>query len=383
MVTMESIIKTGVDRLVDLIKEKGKITITDAANSLGVSRTTIEEWTDFLEEEGIVRIEYKLTTPYLTLRKLTKKDVETKAKEFHGKKDIFVRKAESMLSYLGKEAKELKLVKAEFDKLKKELGLEVGAVKSELKDLEKYGELKKDIDAQMLKQKQDFIKKMDEINNMILKEQRKYQQIINEVEEEEKKLEEERLKESTIEENEKKLKERIKEFGDMIVKIKKNLQDEDKKIIDTKNHIKRLKDLAKKFKEEMKKERKRIIPLIEKSKQQESKILELQKEVTKKIEGKEKTLKATKGISDKFKEFFEKKMKTEELVNRVNEDRDELEKELVDLIKKAKSFQLSSKSSKVGDQIVELEKKFEEIDEKKNKFEEELKRLTSLLSRKK
>ena len=76
----------------------------------------------------------------------------------------------------------------------------------------------------MLEQKQNFIKKMDEINKMILKEQRKYQQIISEVEEEEKKLEEEKLEESTIEENEKKLKERINEFGDMVIKIKKSLQ---------------------------------------------------------------------------------------------------------------------------------------------------------------
>lgn len=383
MVTMESIIKTGVDRLVDLIKEKGRISIPDAANRLGVSHTTVEEWADFLEEEGIVSIEYKLTTPYITLRKLSKKDIETKAKEFHGKKDVFIRKAESMLNYLSKEAKELKHVKAEFDKLKQELGLEVETVKAELKELDKYEELKKDIDKQMLEQKQDFIKKINDINKVIAREQGRYQQIINEVEKEEEKLEEERLEEHNIEENEERLKGRIKEFEGMVIKIKKSLQSEDKKILDTKKHIKRLKNLTKSFKEEIRKERKQVIPLIEKSKQQESKVLELQREVTKKIEEKEKTLEATKGISTKFKEFFEKKMRTEELVNKVNEDRDELEKELIILIRKAKSFQLSSKSSQVGDQITELEKKFSDIDKKKGLFEGELKKLTDLLSGKK
>ena len=186
-----------------------------------------------------------------------------------------------------------------------------------------------------------------------------------------------------IEENEERLKERLNEFRGMVSKIKKSLQSEDKKLFDTKQQIKRLRNMTKKFKEEIKQERKQIIPLIEKSKQQEGKILELQKEVTKKIEEKEKTLKSTKGISDKFKEFFDKKMRTEELVNKVNEDRDELEKVLISLIKKAKSFQLSSKSSKAGDQIVELENKFNEIDEKKGLFEEELRKLTSLLSEKK
>src|SRR3989338_5380932 len=131
-----SVIETGVDKLVKIVKERGKIALADAAKELGVSTTVIQEWVDFLEEEGIISVEYKLTKPYLVERKLTKKEVEEKAKEFTNKKDVFVRKAEVNLSFLEKQAAELKKAKDEFDRLKNELGLDVGSLKDELKELE-------------------------------------------------------------------------------------------------------------------------------------------------------------------------------------------------------------------------------------------------------
>ena len=111
MVGTSSIIETGVDRLVRLVKERGKIAMQDAAKQLGLSKTVIEEWADFLEEEGIISLEHSLTKSYLIERKLTKKEVEVKAKEFSGKKDVFVRKAEVTTSFLEKEADKFKDVK--------------------------------------------------------------------------------------------------------------------------------------------------------------------------------------------------------------------------------------------------------------------------------
>ena len=105
-----NIIETGVDKLVNLVKERGKIAMADAAKELGVSTIVIQEWVDFLEEEEIISVEYRLTKPYLVERKLTKKEVEKKAKEFSSKKDVFVRKAEVGLNFLEKQAGDLKKV---------------------------------------------------------------------------------------------------------------------------------------------------------------------------------------------------------------------------------------------------------------------------------
>ena len=93
------------------------------------------------------------------------------------------------------------------------------------------------------------------------------------------------------------------------------------------------------------------------------------------IESKEKNLSNAKKASKKMKEFFKKKMGVLDVIEKANKDRNDLERELIDLIKKAKSFQLSSKSRDVGTEIVDLEKKFKDVDEKKKAFEQELKKV--------
>ena len=71
MAIESSVIETGVDKLVNIVKERGRIALTDAAKELGVSTTVIQEWVDFLEDEGIISVEYKFTKPFLVERKLT------------------------------------------------------------------------------------------------------------------------------------------------------------------------------------------------------------------------------------------------------------------------------------------------------------------------
>lgn len=58
------VIKTDVDRLISLVEQKKEISMEDAAKELGISPKVIESLGDILEEEGIVHIKYKFTTPY-------------------------------------------------------------------------------------------------------------------------------------------------------------------------------------------------------------------------------------------------------------------------------------------------------------------------------
>ncbi len=60
------IVTTDVDRLVDLLKARREIAVKEAAESLGVSIETVESWVGFLEEEGLVSLSYKFTTPFIT-----------------------------------------------------------------------------------------------------------------------------------------------------------------------------------------------------------------------------------------------------------------------------------------------------------------------------
>ncbi len=58
-------ITTSVDSLVNLVKKKGRISVEEASKTLKLSPEVVMEWANFLEEDKIVLIEYKLTTPFL------------------------------------------------------------------------------------------------------------------------------------------------------------------------------------------------------------------------------------------------------------------------------------------------------------------------------
>ena len=373
-----SVIETGVDKLVKIVKERGRIALADAAKELGVSATVIQEWVDFLEEEGIISVEYKLTKPYIVQKQLTKKEVETKAKEFAGKKDVFVRKAEVSLSFLEKQAEELKNVKGEFDKLKNDLGLDLDTVRNELKELEKYQQLKEELRRQVEEQRREAKTKMEEFAKQILTEQKKYWEFVADIKREREALAKENTDAASLEESEKILNKKLEELKGMVGTIEKKLSAENTAIKDSESHIQRLGLLIENIKQRVEEEKSVIEPLIQKSREQEKKVIELQDRILKKISENEKSVSNAKTITGKFKNLFEKKLMAMDLIYKVNKDRDELEKNLMELIKKAKGFQLTMKRGDVGKEMIELEKKFSEVDKKKGVFENELKKLISI-----
>ena len=381
MEIQSSVIETGVDKLVNLVNERGRIALQDAAKELGVSTTVIQEWVDFLEEEGIIGVEYKLTKPYLVERKLTKKEVETKAKEFASRKEGFVRKAEVSLSFLEKQAQELKKVKSEFDRLKQELGIELDTVRGDLKELERYQQLKEELQKQVEEQKNEAKLKIEELTNRVLREQKKYQELIAGIQKEREELSKEKTEAQSIEESEKILNRKLTELKGMIASIEKKISDEDIAIKNSEFHIEKLNLLIDEIKQRVEEEKSIIDPLVDKSREQNKKVIELQNKILKKIAKKQASVSNVKSITKKVKDFFQKKLAVADMVDRVTKDRDELEKSLIELIKKAKSFQLSAKSGDVGKQMLELEKKFNEVDKKKAQFEEELKEFSSVFKK--
>ena len=378
MAIESSIIETGVDKLVHIVRERGKIALADAAKELGVSPTVIQEWVDFLEEEGIISVEYKLTKPFLVDRKLTQKEVEVKAKEFTNKKDVFVRKAEVNLSFLEKQAEELKKVKSAFDNVKNELGLKLDTVRSELSELEKYQQLKEELQKQVIEQKSNTKLKIDDFTKQVLREQKKYKELVSDIKKEKDELAKERAEARSIEESEKILNEKLLDLKAMIRLIEKKILNEDTSIKNSELHIERLSQLIEEIKQSVENEKSSISPLMEQSEELEKKMVELQDKIIKKISQNPKNESEIKEMTRKIKEFFDKKFVIVNLVDKVNKDRDDLEKSLIELIKKAKSFQLTTKQANMGNDMVDLEKKFNEVDKKKEMFEDELKKLTSL-----
>jgi len=93
-------IATAIDSLVELIKEKKKLTLEQASQELGLPENIINEWSNFLEEEGIIKITYKFTTPYLELKEKVKDSNEEE--DLKRRVDLATRKLDLILSKLKK-----------------------------------------------------------------------------------------------------------------------------------------------------------------------------------------------------------------------------------------------------------------------------------------
>jgi len=96
-------IETGVDKLVKLVAAEKKVSIEDAAKELGVPISLVQEWADFLEQEGLLDTEYSLSKSYLLEKRLSRDDVVQKSKEYDTKKDAFIRKVDIALGRLESE----------------------------------------------------------------------------------------------------------------------------------------------------------------------------------------------------------------------------------------------------------------------------------------
>jgi len=128
----KELLKTGVDELVKLIREKNKITVSNAAKELGVSPDAIDEWADFLEEDNIIDIEYKFANTWLINKKLRKEEIKEKVKNVEVERNIIIRKSESLLNLLDKKGGDIIKIKKEFSKIKNEIHSEAKSVHDEL-----------------------------------------------------------------------------------------------------------------------------------------------------------------------------------------------------------------------------------------------------------
>lgn len=93
-------ITTAVDSLVELVNSKQRISLEDASKELGIPENIINEWATFLEEEDILTIEYKFTTPFLVAKSA---QVTIDIKELENELELITRKLEYTLSYLEKQ----------------------------------------------------------------------------------------------------------------------------------------------------------------------------------------------------------------------------------------------------------------------------------------
>lgn len=108
------LISTEVDKLIRLVKERGKVEIREAAAELSMPIQSIEDWAHVLESEGLIKIRYQLTKEILEWNPLSAQEQEKKQKSLTERKAQVIGKLESM-------AKNVEEGKVELNALKEQL----------------------------------------------------------------------------------------------------------------------------------------------------------------------------------------------------------------------------------------------------------------------
>lgn len=378
-------IETGVDRLVQLVKDRKRISIADSAKKLGVSKIVLQEWADFLQEEKIIDIDYKLTTTWLIEKKFTEEDIKDKKSALQNLKDNFIRKVETAIQGIDNDSDGLKKIKGEFEKIKKEVGKELELVQGQVNELESFENLKKNIDHEIITQQVEFKNHMKKIHEDLLEEEKKYQNLVGSIGKEKDFVKHEEEEVKILMGDEDKLNFKLKQIKDIIETTHKKIHDNNEKIEFEKDHIKSLESLTNKLEQTVIKKRKSIDPLLIKSKESEQKIVEIQDKLLEKVLQRKAIISkaATQGKSsiESFKAFFDKKAQIDELLMKIEEDRINLKTELSDLIKKAKMLEIVSNTKETDKNIIELKRAMETVEDKKEYFKNEVNNLLNIVQK--
>ena len=377
-------IETGVDKLVKLVAKEKKIEMSEAAKQLGVSTAIVQEWADFLEDEGLVDTQYSLSKTFLIEKRLTKGEVQKKEKEYENKKEAFTRKVDTILHQLETETADFENIKTQYYALKDQIGDQIDAIKDELEQLRHYEELKKNIDGDILKQKVEYQKTLDEIHTRVVAEERRYTKIVEDIDAEKAKLHSERSEFTDIKREEDELQKRIEALQDIIKGVTIRLATQAQGMGMHEERMKKLYDLEEKLRAEIvERKEKEIEPLLKVSKDQEARIGRIQDEIVTKIkERRQKVLSVdmeSQEITKRFEAFFEKRSRTEEVIKELEKAKMEMKEELNGLILKAKAYDLAAKNSDTNAHIKQLEGKIKSFDDKKSVFTQKLEKLKQII----
>ncbi|MFP4118610.1 MAG: hypothetical protein ACLFTH_00990 [Candidatus Woesearchaeota archaeon] len=342
----------------------------------------MEEWAELLEQENIVQLSYKVSKMYIEAKEQTKDDVVKAAKEVYSERDALQRKVDAAIRAIDKDTSGFEEVRKEFDVIQKSIKDELEKVRKESEELEHYDSLKKNLGKELQEQKKVFDKFRKEYDEQIKEFQRKYDTSIKELRNEE---------------------EEIKKYQKNIEQLKKDRSRVEKKINDS---IKELKDISKDFDNQLeaihgsekkisriKKSISKLSTNIDEVKAKNLKVLAKKVgERREEIEAKQKALvddaqlkvkeiKGYIGTGQKFYEHFKgafmKKIKTRELIDNIEKEKQELKNELVKLQKRISAFTISKNNSNVKKEFDDIEKLFEQYSKRKSKLVEKINYLLS------
>jgi len=377
-------IKTGVDKLVELVAEKKKVTVDDAAKKLGVGKEVVQEWAEFLEEEGVISLDYSLSKVWIVEKRITKEDVISGAKEVSSEKEALARKIDVAITALQDETTGFENIRKEFANIQGHIKNEVEIVKKQLTELERYDSLRNNIDKDVSKQRQGYESFIKEAQEKLKLESEKYDELKGAIEKERKNLEQygqklEELKRlrNDYERTVNSLKESLKNIDEVMEDYRKKFDSSNKVVSTYKTALDRLTAEISERKGSV------LTKRIAELKSGEERLLKNQLELENEIKEKLGALRSYSGMGEKvhkgFDGVFSKNITTEKLIAEIENDKTDMTKDLEALKAKVLAFTLLTNNSTVKSQLKDMAYTLESFEHKKLSLRYKIEKLLGII----
>ena len=386
MAGKKSVIETGVDKLVKLINTRKKISVKDAARELGVSVSSIEEWADFLEEEGIINIQTHLATVYLTEKKVGKKELVEKVKEVKEEKDAFLRRVESSMNTMERSEEELKLMGSECRNMRSLLEEKFSALGKKLDEIEDFRKGHGELGKRHRKLEDEYAKKLDELDKRLREEEKKHKRMMEAIEHEIKEIDADKGDVSKSKEGEKALCSRLSEINRMIDAARKEIEKGDAKIALDEERLKRCGEAATKMRDSIRSTSEEIDELSKKFKASRKELESMESDFLRDVEHMSKgqlnkigPYKEGKELVAKLKKFFDQTKDFRTAIESAEREEQEIKAHFEKLSKKVKAFSVVASVPGIKEEMAGLHKELAEIESRKDKLSAQLTKLRGII----
>jgi hypothetical protein len=340
------VIETGVDQLVQIVKQHARVSVEDAAKELGYDKDIIMEWALFLEEEGIINVEYKLTNTFLVSRTLTKKEIVLKQKEISDKKDVVLRKANMLRSMIEKENQGFEELNKEFVSLREEVSKEAEILQKDIADYERLKTLKEEMDSKIIQTRTQMQTAADNLKISLSQDKIEYTKVLYQMRSDEQALKKLVENSSHVVFTEHALKNQMQAIRQALKKLETQLNSEDAKIHETRKNIIDSRKKLLSLKQNIAEKQHKVI------KELESKRKTMQKDVEKSAKMMLSKLAAIKSDETRFEDklkrhekaymMLKEKQRLQKMMENIRADNVSLNKEVDELIAKIMLAKVSS-----------------------------------------
>ncbi|MFC1753259.1 hypothetical protein ACFL96_07685 [Thermoproteota archaeon] len=380
---VQALIKTGVDKLVDLISKEKKLSLTAAAKKLGVNIANVEEWADFLEEEELITVDHTLSGTFLLPRKLTKAEIKVKTQEYKGEKDAFMRKVGSVMSNVEREAEDIKLMRTEFKNLHKEIGDDLEKVQDELGTIDKFRDFEQKINEKKSEFEKSCGKNTESMNSRLNMLQKRLDSLSQVKTKKEKDVSQKEEEVAGLIQKEQRLMHLLDSFEKSAEDLQTKIKKSDKALKLDQKELTDLKTLQETFKKDVEKSRTQLNALAGEQKEKQAQIKEMEGEFLSKLKKsavfRDAKLADAKKLQSTFQDFFEKHEQVKVIMETLEGHYDELERQLEKLAEKAVAYDITLKSGESIEYVKELEQELNNLNKKRSIFQKEFQKLRNVL----